>query len=99
LNTDSPKADKVIELSTSIRQSVALDLDINNPLKHAITFEIIINGEGLQGENILHVGAQETVKYSLIYSPLSVGHQKGSIAFINEVLGEIWYELDLTSEE
>lgn len=43
--------------------------------------------------------ANESKLYSLIYSPLYVGRAKGSIAFINEHLGEKWYELVLSSEE
>ena len=35
----------------------------------------------------------------LIFSPLFTGRQTGSIAFINENLGEIWYELKLISED
>jgi len=46
--------------------------------------------------------------YELIFSPLFTGKQSGyiflyefhrSIAFINENLGEIWYELKLISED
>ena len=31
--------------------------------------------------------------------PLKVGKFKGSIAFVSERLGEIWYELNLICEE
>jgi len=34
-----------------------------------------------------------------MFSPLKVFREQGSIAFINEKLGEIWYELHLISEE
>lgn len=43
--------------------------------------------------------AKETKQYELVYSPLYVGRAKGSIAFVNELLGEKWYELNLSSEE
>lgn len=35
----------------------------------------------------------------MIFSPLFVGRKSGSIAFINEQLGEIWYDLNMNSEE
>lgn len=38
-------------------------------------------------------------KYELVYSPLQICKHKGSIAFINELLGELWYELNLTTED
>jgi hypothetical protein len=31
--------------------------------------------------------------------PLKVGKWKGSVAFINEQLGEVWYELNLQADE
>ena len=37
--------------------------------------------------------------YELMFSPLKPYIEKGSIAFVNEKLGEIWYELRLISEE
>ena len=40
----------------------------------------------------------KTETYELLFSPLREFKSKGSIAFIHDKLGEIWYELDLTSE-
>ena len=31
--------------------------------------------------------------------PLKLGRFKGSVAFVSERLGEIWYELNLTAED
>jgi hypothetical protein len=41
------------------------------------------------------VGASEAAKYDLIFAPLKVGKWKGSVAFVNQSLGEAWYELTL----
>ena len=38
-------------------------------------------------------------KYNLIYSPLAAGFSQGNIGFLNEKVGEFWYELNLTAEE
>jgi len=38
-----------------IRNSVAFDIDLANPLKEAVTFEVIINGEGLVGESQFYI--------------------------------------------
>ena len=35
----------------------------------------------------------------MIFSPLRVQRAKGSVSFINEKLGEIWYDLSLVSED
>ena len=42
---------------------------------------------------------QQVSTYELIYMPVKVGKDKGSIAFVSNKLGEIWYELNLTAEE
>jgi len=35
----------------------------------------------------------------LIFSPLKVFRGKGNVSFMNEKLGEIWYDLNLISED
>lgn len=37
--------------------------------------------------------------YNLIYSPLAAGSSIGNIGFLNEKVGEFWYDLNLTAEE
>lgn len=41
----------------------------------------------------------QTATYELLFTPLRAGRAKGSIAFINDKLGEIWYELHLIGTE
>ena len=35
----------------------------------------------------------------MIFSPLKVFRGKGNVSFMNEKLGEIWYDLNLISED
>jgi hypothetical protein len=35
----------------------------------------------------------------LIFSPLSSGTNTGTIGFLNEKVGEFWYDLNLNAEE
>jgi len=37
--------------------------------------------------------------YSLIYSPLKAGVGQGTIGFLNERVGEFWYDLNLCADE
>lgn len=60
---------------------------------------MIINGDYLIGENSFFMQANSVGIYELIYSPLAIGRSRGSIAFINEHLGEIWYDLSLGCED
>ena len=50
VNTQRPKAEKTIDLFTVIRKAAAFDISLSNPLKELVTFEVIIEGEGLIGE-------------------------------------------------
>eukprot|EP01050_Picozoa_sp_SAG11_P014229 SAG11_NODE_1730_length_4364_cov_1.545369_2_plen_104_part_00 len=40
---------------------------------------------------------QETRVYQLIYSPLLSGESSGGVSFVNEQVGEFWYDLQLTA--
>lgn len=37
--------------------------------------------------------------YNLIFSPLQAGFVQGNIGFLNEKVGEFWYDLSLTADE
>lgn len=98
INTDKPRSEKTIELSTHIRKTVAFEITLTNPLKEALTYEIAIEGECLSGDNLVNIPGHQSVIYELRFTPLRAFKGKGSIAFIQEKLGEIWYELLLFSE-
>ena len=53
----------------------------------------------MQGEEVFMLMPKQTGTYELIYSPLRVCRGKGSVSFMNEKLGEVWYDLNLGSED
>ncbi len=63
VNTDSPLPDRVLDLNSFIRQAAAFEIDLNNPLNQPVNFEVIINGEGLIGENNFFVQPKSTSTY------------------------------------
>lgn len=99
MRTDRPSSEKTIELSTIVRKSISLDIELYNPLKESITFEVSIEGQGLHGSPTFKLLPHQTATYALLFLPLQTFRGKGSIAFIEEKLGEIWYDLNLISEE
>ena len=99
VHTESPKAEKAIDLSTIIRKALAFEIAISNPLDEKVIFEVILHGDGLLGENAFVILPKQTATYELVFSPLKVGKQLGSIAFIHEKLGEVWYDLNLEAIE
>lgn len=64
-----------------------------------VTFKAIINGECLNGPSNITIAAGATGKYHLAFKPLYIFRDKATIAFVNDELGEIWYELLLSAEE
>jgi hypothetical protein len=74
------------------------DIALENPLEERADFEIVLNGEGLIGEETLSILPKQSTTYELIFSPLRAMKEVGSVAFIHEKLGEIWYELELNAE-
>jgi len=99
VHTESPKSEKTIDLTTTIRKALAFDLTIANPLNKAVTFEVLMKGEGLFGENAFTLLPNQVGVYELIFSPLKAIKQTGSIAFVHEDLGELWYELNLQADD
>ena len=99
VRTESPKPEKTLELKSFVRKAVGVDISLDNPLNDPITFEVFFNGEGLLGETNFQVEQNKTGVYELIFSPLKTGKFNGTIGFLNEKVGEFWYDLVLVSED
>ncbi|CAD8106047.1 unnamed protein product [Paramecium primaurelia] len=99
MNTESPKSLQTLELSCLIRQATVIQLTLQNPLPETAIYEAIISGDGLIGEDQFAIGANKEGLYELTFAPLKVGRWRGSVAFVNRQLGEVWYEFILTCEE
>ena len=99
VRTESPKPEKTLELKSYVRKAVGVDIFLENPLEDPIVFEVFINGEGLLGEPTFQVEPKRTEIYELIFSPLKTGHFTGTIGFLNEKVGEFWYDLVLMCED
>lgn len=99
VNTDRPAKERMIELVSTIRKATQFEIEIMNPLDEEVTYEVIIDGEYLMGNGKFEISPKSSKIYELLFIPLKVFRGKGSIAFINEKLGEIWYELSLIADE
>jgi len=98
VHADPPDPEKKLQVRAFVRKTVAIEINIQNPLNEVVEFDIDINGIGLSGDSILAVGGKQTVVYTLLYSPLHPGNQEGGVYFSNDRLGEFWYVLNLTAE-
>lgn len=99
MRTDSPKPEQTIELKANIRQATSAEITLNNPLSEPISFEVFYTGEGLIGDSSFALEPSSSGTYNLIFSPLVAGQFQGTIGFLNEKVGEFWYDLTLSAEE
>jgi len=99
VHAEPPDPEKRLSVRAFVRKTVAIEINIQNPLNDVVEFDVDINGLGLSGDSILAVGGRQTVIYTLLYSPLHAREQEGGVYFSNDKLGEFWYVLDLAAEE
>jgi len=95
---ESPGPEDTLEIETVARQAVSLEIMLKNPLSKSVVFDVMLNGNGLIGDSKFEIEPQSEKSYTLLYSPLIPGTRLGSIAFLNEEVGEYWYELKLHTE-
>lgn len=74
INADPAPPEKVFDVSCAVQSSCAIEIGISNPTSDDITFQIqIINSQCLSGANSLHLSANESTKFQIIYSPTIIG--------------------------
>jgi len=99
VRTESPKPEAVIDLRAFIRKATSAEISLSNPLNEPITFEVFFTGDGLIGDPMFALEPKSVATYNLVFSPLVAGDSQGSIGFLNEKVGEFWYDLNLIAEE
>ena len=103
VHTESPRPEKTLELQSIVRKAVAVDIVLENPLPEPVTFEVFFTGNGLLGDAAFSIGPKNQSTYELLYSPLKPTEpgipEKGTIGFLNEKLGEFWYDLLMICDE
>lgn len=57
----------MLDLVSPVRKAIAVDIELSNPLSENITFEVVLNGEGLAGEPWFSVLPGTSSKYELIF--------------------------------
>jgi len=98
LQVDSPLHEQAIELTATVRTVVSMAIELVNPLDEAIDFEVAMAGDGLLGDPKFTLAPKASGAYELFYSPLIAKKHTGSLAFLNDRVGEFWYKLELLGE-
>lgn len=95
-----PAAESTIKVESMVRKAVVVEITLDNPTPEEQKFTVKYRGDGLLGDTSFVLPPSSNpavVPYELIYSPLHTGVFNGSISFINDHIGEIWYKLQLTA--
>mmetsp|Transcript_8375 Transcript_8375/g.10006 ORF Transcript_8375/g.10006 Transcript_8375/m.10006 type:complete len:2211 (+) Transcript_8375:271-6903(+) len=97
-NVDSPLQEQSIEMKAIVRTVASMNITLENPISESIIFDVNYMGDGVLGDKTFSLGPNEVASYELFYSPLLVKKHAGSLAFINDLVGEFWYKLNLNAE-
>jgi hypothetical protein len=98
IQATSPEPEKELRVSSAVRQAVAVEISLANPVDEQVEFDVALEGAGLLGDDTFTLQPGQDGTYELLYSPLLVGTQTGSVSFTNQKLGEFWYKLHLTAD-
>lgn len=99
LHAEAPEAEEKLTVEALVRKATAIEISLGNPHNEPVEFEVSLLGEGLMGDSTFVLGPRETAVYELVFAPLISGVQVGAITFVNEKMGEFWYELELSALE
>ncbi|XP_072178621.1 cilia- and flagella-associated protein 47-like [Diadema setosum] len=93
-----PPPERVIGITCAAQSASLMEVEIFNPTKEELTFDVSIEGDGLRGEPTVTLKPAQKKYYQLVFAPAIVGKSTGSLIFQNETVGEFWYSLNLTAE-
>eukprot|EP01032_Pedospumella_encystans_P007939 gene7939-9469_t len=100
----APKEEKVIDVEATVRKAAVVEITLENPTMEDLVFDVNFQGDGLLGEDTIVLPASTSKKaadgtgvYELIYSPLLAGEFYGRISFTNDLVGVLWYKLNLVA--
>jgi len=98
VKANTPSPERSISVSAQVRNAVAMDIVVGNPMSDDVTFAVELVGEGLIGYRSICVAAGQSITYEAVYSPLVATGAEGavgSISFVNQDIGLFWYRVDL----
>ena len=92
---------KLIEMKTTIRKGVFIELNLENPTKENTLFRIDFDSNlFLFGDHDVNVEANSSKIYKLLFAPLKVGIWDNVLLHVyNNRVGEFLYKLKLICEE
>ena len=70
-----------LDVSATVRQAVALQVRISNPLHDALTFDLTYASDQLVGPDVLALKPKESREFEFFFAPLVEGDSQALITF------------------
>lgn len=70
-----------LEVSATVRQAVAVQVQISNPLPDALTFDLTYGSDQLVGPEVLALKPKESREFEFFFAPLVEGDSQASVTF------------------
>ncbi|XP_040280927.1 cilia- and flagella-associated protein 47 [Bufo bufo] len=99
INSMPAPPERTIDVTCSVLKSVGVNIPITNPTMDVLNFHVLVNGDGITGDDVFTLQPRETFSYVAKFSPTKTGSCNGSVIFQCEAFGEFWYNLVLTAEK
>ena len=98
LRVSPPLPVQHLEITAFCLQSSVLEIAIKNPTSELLKLEATIDGDHhLSGAKSIEIDSNQSGVYEVTYRPRRVGQSRGTVTFFNQLCGEFWYDLSLTS--
>lgn len=69
--------EKIIDITCCAQSAALMEVDVYNPLVQTMTFDVIIEGDGLRGDPEIELESGRKKFYQLVFAPSSVGVTQG----------------------
>ncbi|KXS09648.1 hypothetical protein M427DRAFT_49282 [Gonapodya prolifera JEL478] len=94
-----PEPSGSLTMKGPLYASVTSSVCLSNPLLESQTFKVVLEGQGVTGEQELHIPPKADALYQIFYHPGEILSSTGKLKFINPNLGEYWWNILLEGFE
>lgn len=91
---------QTIEMRSTIRKTVYIDICLDNPLEEYVVFNVDFEGDYLiVKEKEIRIDPLRSINYQLFFAPLRVGTWEGRVHIYNDSIGEFLYNVKLICDD
>ncbi|DBA78771.1 TPA: putative protein fap47 [Trebouxia sp. C0004] len=87
-----------LDVSAAVRQAVAVQVQISNPLHDALTFDLTYGSDQLVGPEVLALKPKESRDFEFFFAPLVEGASQASVTFSSFRLGNFSYKVNMHAD-